>query len=309
MADGTTTTNRKEWEGPRLTPEQYSTLTQTAAKQGAAMYQSGQLDPMAGFNIDAILKATASDGTGSSGSVTLPTQYNDAAADEILNQAMINLVGYLPDANTKKAFRAGLKNFMNQYGSRSRSGGGSSRTTTGLDADTFVKQFVSGIIRTSLAQNPNLELGGQYGEAMNAINDYANAMGLFKTKNEVAGLTAEVVTGNRNAKDITSDMRKQAMALYSGFAKRLQEDSNLTVRDLANPYIQMMSDTFELDSNSIGLTDDTLQKAINNPDGPMSLGDFRSMLRKDSRFETTVGAKREAFDLATGFARAFGFGA
>lgn len=304
------TTNRKEWEGPRLTPEQYTAVVQLATQQGATMSASGQLDPTAGFNIDALLQSITGTGTGtSSGSVTLPTQYNDGAADEILTQAMINLVGYAPDANTKKAFRAGLKNFMKQFGSRSRSGGGSSQTTAGLDADVFVKQFVSGIIRTSLAQNPNLELGGQYGETMNALNDYVSAMGLFKTTNEVAGLTADVVTGTRNAKDVTSEMRKQAMALYSGFAKRLQEDSNLTVRDLANPYIQMMSDTFEIDSNNVRLTDDTLQKAFSNPDGMMSLGDFRSMLRKDSRFETTVGAKREAFDLATGFARAFGFGA
>lgn len=299
--------NRREWEGPRLTADQYSAVVQLATQQGAQMYQTGQLDVTAGFNIDEALKAIGGgDGTGS---ITLPTLYNDAAADEILSQAMLNMVGYLPDEATKRAFRVGLKAFMTKFGSRSSSGGGSSRTTAGLDADTFVKQFVSGIVRTSLAKNPNLELGGQFGEALNTLSGYANAMGLFKTQNEISGFAADIITGVKNAQDITNEMRKQAISMYGGFSKRLQEDPNLTVRDLANPYIQMMANTWEKDANGISLLDDTIQNAINGKDGIMSLTDFRSFLRSKPQFETTLTAKQEAFELAGGFARAFGFGA
>lgn len=298
------TTNRREWEGTRLTNDEVQTLI-NGAVSNTYQIASGQLDPTQLVNLDTILNQTK---TGS-GSVTLPTQYNDAAADEILTQSMLNLVGYLPDEATKKSFRAGLKAFMKQYGSRASSNGKSSQTTTGLDADAFVKQFVSGIVRKSLSENPNLELGGQFGESLSALSTYANAMGLFKTQNEISGYAADIVTGARNIKDITSDMRKQAVAMYSGFSKRLQEDANLTVRDLANPYIQMMSNLWEQDSNGISLLDDTLQKAINGPEGLMSLSDFRTFLRGKPQFEKTLGAKQEAFELAGGFARAFGFGA
>jgi hypothetical protein len=71
----------------------------------------------------------------------------------------------------------------------------------------------------------------------------------------------------------------------------------------------MMADTFETTADNIKLTDDTIQKAINDAKGLINLGDFRTMLRRDSRFNVTSGAKREAASLATGMLRSMRFGA
>jgi hypothetical protein len=66
----------------------------------------------------------------------------------------------------------------------------------------------------------------------------------------------------------------------------------------------MMADTWETTADTIKLTNDTIQKAVNG-DNLMSLGDFRTLLRKDPKFETTYGAKAEAAQLGEAMLRAF----
>jgi hypothetical protein len=132
-------------------------------------------------------------------------------------------------------------------------------------------------------------------------------MGIFKSPSEIARNSIDVLAGTARQEDLLTKYRKDAQALYANFAPRLAEDASLTVRDLANPYIQMMADTFEDVSDNIKLTDDTIQKAINDSKGIMNLGEFRKMLRNDSRYGKTSAAKREAADLGTSMIRSMGF--
>jgi len=55
--------------------------------------------------------------------------------------------------------------------------------------------------------------------------------------------------------DLLTKYRKDAQALYSNFAPTSERKMQVcTVRDLANPYIQMMADTFEDVADNIKLT-------------------------------------------------------
>lgn len=280
---------------------------------GAKLAQGADIDPLMG----AAPKGTEAATEGKKGSTTrtrtLASTMNKKASDALLEEELLNSLNIVPDAKTKAEFFKGLNAFLKAYGSSSTSkstaAGSTSSSIQGADASVYTKQFIKEIIKDKLKKNPKEQLGGLVGDNIRVLRNYASDMGVFKSDNEILSRSADIVSGSARQEDILASFRKDAQALYANFAPRLAEDASITVRDLANPYIQMMADTFELDSNNIKLTDDTIQKAIGDAKGLTNLGDFRTMLRKDSRFNVTNTAKREAADLATGMLRSMKFGA
>jgi hypothetical protein len=272
------------------------------------------IDPLMGrMPTDIVDSETTTKGSPSS-SKALPSTYNKKAADALLEQALLDALNIVPDAKTKAEFFKGLNAFLKAYGttSGSRSSGtgtSTSFTVQGADATVYLNEFVKEVIKDTIKKNPTAPLGGKVGDTMRSLSSYASDMGVFKSPNEITSKSVDVITGKSRQEDILASYRKDAQALYANFAPRLAEDAGLTVRDLANPYIQMMADTFETASDNIKLTDDTIQKAINDSKGLINLGQFRTMLRNDKRFETTSTAKREAADLGSAMLRSFGFGA
>lgn len=272
------------------------------------------IDPLMGAAPDGV---TPVPGTTTKGSTTrsrtLASTMNKKASDALLEEELLNALNIIPDAKMKAEFFKGLNAFLKAYGSSSTSkstpSGSTSSSIQGAEASVYTKQFIKEIIKDKLKKNPKEQLGGLVGDNVRVLRNYASDMGVFKSDNEILSKSADIVSGSARQEDILASFRKDAQALYANFAPRLAEDASITVRDLANPYIQMMADTFELDSNNIKLTDDTIQKAIGDAKGLTNLGDFRTMLRKDSRFNVTNTAKREAADLATGMLRSMGFGA
>ena len=259
-------------------------------------------------------EAVVGEGT-SSRSRSLPTTYNKAAADALIEKELLDALGFMPNAKIKAEFAKGLNAFLKAYGSTSSTKGGSSggassstsSTVQGADADVYVKQFIAEVVKDSLKANPNIKFGGKVGDTVSILSKYSADMGVFKTAGEISKNAIDVASGKARQEDLLTKYRKDAQALYSNFAPRLAEDASLTVRDLANPYIQMMADTFEDVADNIKLTDDTIQRAVNDAKGIMNLGEFRKMLRNDSRYGKTSAAKREAADLGVSMIRSMGF--
>lgn len=252
-------------------------------------------------------------GGGTIRSKSLASKFNKKASDALLEQELLAALDIVPDAKMKAEFFKGLNAFLKAYGStsgsKSSASGSVNYSTQGADASVYTKQFIKEIIKDKLKKNPKAQLGGLVGDNIRALTSYAADMGVFKSVNEIVSKSADIVSGTARQEDILASYRKDAQALYANFAPRLKEDASLTVRDLANPYIEMMADTFEGVASNIKLTDDTLQKAINDAKGLMNLGEFRTMLRRDQRFNVTSTAKREAASLATGMLRSMKFGA
>jgi hypothetical protein len=273
----------------------------------------GQPDP----NVTPTPDTNAKGGSSSSKSKSTPTKYNKKASDDLLVTELLSMLGMKATAKMKQEFFKGLNAFLKAYGSSSSgktssSGSGSksvSSNVQGADATVYVKQFIAEVAKDILKKNPKAQLGGIVGDNVRALTKYAADMGVYKSANEIINTSVNITIGKNRQEDALNAYRKDAESLYVNFSKRLKEDSSLTVRDLANPYIQMMADTFESNSDNIKLTDDTIQKAINDAKGLVNLGEFRTMLRRDTRFNTTGTAKREAANLATGMLRSMRFGA
>ena len=275
---------------------------------------SADIDPLMGAAPAGTTPGTTANDGSPSSSRTLPSTYNKKAADALLEAELLDLLNIVPDAKTKAEFFKGLNAFLKAYGTTSGSKSSGTGTSTsfsvqGADATVYLNEFVKEVVKDTLKKNPRAQLGGKVGDTMRSLSTYAADMGVFKSPNEITSKSVDVITGKSRQEDILASYRKDAQALYANFAPRLAEDAGLTVRDLANPYIQMMADTFETASDNIKLTDDTIQKAINDSKGLINLGQFRTMLRNDKRFETTSTAKREAADLGSAMLRSFGFGA
>jgi hypothetical protein len=287
-------------------------MSESTTRGGPGAKTAVDIDPLMGA---ARLRASASEKGTSSKSRTLPTTYNKAAANALIEKELLDALGFMPNAKIKSEFAKGLNAFLKAYGSSSStvSSGldGSSTSTSssiqGADVDVYVKQFIAEVVKDSLKANPNIKFGGRVGDTVAVLNKYSADMGIFKTPSEIARNSIDVLAGKARQEDLLTKYRKDAQALYANFAPRLAEDASLTVRDLANPYIQMMADTFEDVADNIKLTDDTIQRAVNDAKGIMNLGEFRKMLRNDSRYGKTFAAKREAADLGTSMIRSMGF--
>lgn len=72
------------------------------------------------------------------------------------------------------------------------------------------------------------------------------------------------------------------------------------------PYRNIMASTLELNTDQVDLNDPTLRSAITN-EGDMNIYDFKKLLRKDSRWDTTENARQDVSSAVYGTLRDFGF--
>lgn len=239
--------------------------------------------------------------------------YTPELANQILDAAVTATFGtrFKLTAKQRQDFYAKLtagqkKGAVTQY--QTKGGKSYVTTTSSFDEEAFRKKYIGTILEGIVAKDKDIDLEGDAGSYQDTLLQYADDMGLMKGRREINGYVKEIVGKNRSVDDVAADMRKQAAVLYANFADRLNADPKLTVRDLVNPYLQVMADTLEIDPTTVKLTDPTIQNAISGTK-LRSLSDFQTDMRADSRFATTKTAKREAVDLAQSLLRSFGFGA
>jgi hypothetical protein len=124
-------------------------------------------------------------------------------------------------------------------------------------------------------------------------------------------------------------LEKLAISAYPTLAKQIE--AGQTVKDIAQPFLQAMAATLEIDPNTIRVNDPTIQKALNGqmpasntptgtpaqggsgakpaavPAGPNTLYDFQNALRADPRWDKTDNAKASAYTMLHQLGQTFGF--
>jgi len=137
-------------------------------------------------------------------------------------------------------------------------------------------------------------LGGQAGQAAQQIRSYAYDQGIKISDQTVKNNAAYLVRGITSMQDIQNGLLQQAISSYPGFTQQLQ--AGATMRDIAQPYIQMTAQELELPESDITVWHPKVQAALNQADAkgqpsPMSLTDFRSVLRSDPSWRKTQNAQ------------------
>ncbi len=153
--------------------------------------------------------------------------------------------------------------------------------------------------------------GGQAGEDEASLRALASDYGVKLSGTTLKSWVRKIAKGDATAVDYKATVQRQAESTYSAYADQIK--SGLTVRDIADPYIQSMAQTLEINPANVDLTDPTVRRALTYKDAntgkarEYSLFDFESDLRKDPRWARTKNAQDQAMNLGRQVLTDWGF--
>jgi len=252
---------------------------------------------------------TAGDGTGGPTTNVSVQQYDKTLSDSLIDSTLLSTFGRKATDSEKNRFFKEL-NTASKAGTvtkTTRKGGKTITTTTKkFDEKDFLGKYTGTALEGMIAGKETLDLAGEAGSIQDTLRKYSNDMGVIRSDRDILSDVRRIMKGEVTAEDAAMEVRKQASALYANFAPRLNNDPTVTVRDLMNPYIKLMADTFEQDMESITLTNPTIQTLLSS-EKPPSYGEFYKQLRGMNEFRDTTTAQKEATGFASGLASAMGF--
>lgn len=163
------------------------------------------------------------------------------------------------------------------------------------------------------AAGGKLPAGGDLGAAITQIkglaNDYGVRMGDAALLNHASGL----LTGAHDAAGLADYFRGWAQKRFGNNAELVSAlDRGMTVKQYADPYIQMATQELGLNPATIDLTKAKWARFLDETDpksgAPMSLLQWQQTLRTDQRYgyNKTAGAADQAAQLTEALAREFG---
>jgi hypothetical protein len=153
-------------------------------------------------------------------------------------------------------------------------------------------------VRFYLGQYVNLDKGihqGEAGEAWDSMSSYAYSMGVSMSGDWYAKNARSIVRGAATLQDFKNEIQQNAISLFPQWSKQISDGQ--VVSDLAQPYMQSMSQILELPGGSINLFDPTVKSAMNwtNPASAkkeaMPLWQYEQKLREDPRWKQTTNAQ------------------
>jgi hypothetical protein len=192
-------------------------------------------------------------------------------------------------------------------------------------ADLAQKYIQGGWDQATLQRALGADINFKNGDRSPLMGGYAQAYDQLKQNFAAYGVPVSDVTLRYRAKEMVSgvqtlDTYKQlalsaAKSMYPSLAGQL--DSGLTVKDIADPYIQQMGNLLEIDPQTIGITDPTIKRALQgsvvNSGGKSTatstpLYQFEQTLRADPRWAKTQNATDTMSTSLVHIGRDFGFG-
>lgn len=152
-------------------------------------------------------------------------------------------------------------------------------------------------------------MGGQAGAAYRQITQYAYDQGVRISDETAKNQVAYLERGLTTMQGIQDGLRQQAMSTYPGWSEQLQ--AGATMRDIAQPYIQMAAQELELPETDISVWHPKVRAALNQADAkglpaPMSLTDFRGALRADPAWRRTQGAQDQVMQVGNEVLKSMG---
>jgi hypothetical protein len=170
-------------------------------------------------------------------------------------------------------------------------------------SDQDVSQIISdqGGQRTVYGQ-----LTGSSGQIENNVRTTFLKYGLQMSDDWYKSRVREVQSGRTTTDGLANEAIGYASKLYPQYTQDFLEGRTLS--DIAQPFIQAMGNTLEVDPSSINLNDKTVQKALQG-DGktPMTMYQFQQTLTNDPRWGKTNNAKNAAYDTLAQIGKDWGF--
>lgn len=152
--------------------------------------------------------------------------------------------------------------------------------------------------------------GGKAGQIQQDLNAFAYTMGVKNSDPWIQSAVRDIASGKGNAETYKNQIRDQAIASFPGFSDQIK--AGMTVQDLAQPYMQSMSQVLELAPGEVNVFDPTIRNALGWKD-PMGktaakpLWQFQNDLRNDERWKKTQNAQDSTMGVAHSILQQFGF--
>ena len=154
----------------------------------------------------------------------------------------------------------------------------------------------------------NDSMGGTAAQTANQIRTLASDYGVGATNKWIATQMERVLKGNDTMDGVLNSLKERAKSKYEAFGDQL--DAGKTMSDIADPYVQEMSQLLEMNPSQLGATSHMIQKALTRRvDGksqPMSIADFGDAVRKDPRWMHTQQANDQFSQTAYGLLQNWG---
>ena len=155
--------------------------------------------------------------------------------------------------------------------------------------------FDTTTIKPQIARSGKIDFAkGSAAEQLNTLKELAGSYGMQYDQGWYNTAATNVLTGKDDIETYKQYVKEQAKSKFPTLVAQL--DQGFTVRQLASPYLQTMSNILEIDPNTIGLNDVYVNQALTglNAEGKPStkpLWQFEQDLRKDPRWNFTKNAQ------------------
>jgi hypothetical protein len=179
-----------------------------------------------------------------------------------------------------------------------------------FDPKTFTKDF----IWSKVNFKDEKTLGPKALDALTTVRSIAKSFNLSTVSDvEIQDVAKKIASGKLTAEDYKTQLAAKAAVEYPQYAERLKTTPGATIRDLVNPVLRVVADSWEVDVNSLDLNDPFIDKLI-RPDGvigkvaPASVGDAKRAADAHFNRNKTIAENNNAREAATEMASALGFG-
>lgn len=155
--------------------------------------------------------------------------------------------------------------------------------------------FDTTTIKPQIARSGKIDFAkGAAAEQLNTLKELAGSYGMQYDQGWYNTAATNVLTGKDDIETYKQYVKDQAKSKFPTLVAQL--DQGFTVRQLASPYIQTMSNILEIDPNTIGLNDVYVNQALTGLDAEgkpstKPLWQFEQDLRKDPRWNFTKNAQ------------------
>jgi hypothetical protein len=156
-------------------------------------------------------------------------------------------------------------------------------------------RFDTTTIKPQIARSGKIDFAkGAAAEQLNTLKELAGSYGMQYDQGWYNTAATNVLTGKDDIETYKQYVRDQAKSKFPTLVAQL--DQGFTVRQLASPYVQTMSNILEIDPNTIGLNDVYVNQALTGLDAEgkpstKPLWQFEQDLRKDPRWNFTKNAQ------------------
>jgi hypothetical protein len=238
-------------------------------------------------------------------------------ANQDINKFFMELVGFGPTKEQRRQYYDLLDEAESKAIRKSTRVGDTAVVVDTLLDEEDIFEIRTKVLKPALKGTPLEQItagGGKLAQQISDLKEYASEYGInLSTENALSQVKQQLKRGA--LKDLSqqqSQIREMSKAFYPNVADLI--DKGVSIKDIADQFIQQKASTLDLPKSSISIFDNDIQKALNNTaedgvtkrQGVMSISQSELMFRENPNFMRTKTAIDEAYSFISQLGRLFG---